>query len=294
MARRTRKGKHKALKILICLLVALALFVALFFFTARRFIVVSDAAWSQVMPTKEFIRIGRNLFLRWYRLSIIQTDISVLANQTDLEAFLNELSHKAVSGVVMFGPVASVKIVEYNIDASQLFSTATVYGIYGTRSTCFDATLSLNPISGWKEAGKTLTSETETMSQNIAIVSDLTGSIYNKAIVSQFPKGMVTEYTKADDSLLFISNTISNMDRLGITIALCPHLEDFYTIFSYNSSISWVVDYKYANIVPKKQLYGIVVLDLASFASNAKLDKDEVRLAGSNGCIMLNYKYDGQ
>ena len=287
------RRKHKAAKrILVAMAVIIAVMAAVtgtFLLTAQRFVVVSDAAWSLVLPKREFSRMRSTLARKWYRLIILQPDVSVFADSQNLESFMYDLNGEVGDGVVLLGPLASSKVVEYNVEASYILENAAVYGIYGAGSALFDATLIPNPESGWRSAASAIAKKTASMSQNIAIVSDSKGSMYNEAIMSQFQTGLVNEYINEDSSRLFISNTIQEMNRLGIVLGLCPHLEEFYNVFNSDETISWVVDYRYSTMVPPKQLYGTVLPDLCGLAKTIPLKKETI-----DGTFDLEFKYNGK
>lgn len=295
-----RRLSRTAKRILIAMAVIVAVMAAAtgtFLLTTRRFVVVSDAAWSLVMPKREFSRMRFALASKWYRLIILQPDASVFADSQSLESFMYDLNDEVGDGVVLLGPLASSKVVEYNVEAYSILEDTAVYGIYGEVSALFDATLIPNPESGWRSAASAIAKKIASMSQNIAIVSDSKGSVYNEAIMSQFQTGMVNEYINEDASRLFVSNTIQEMNRLGIVLGMCPHLEGFYNVFETDDTISWVVDYRYSTIVPSKQLYGTVLPDLSGLANAIPLKKETVRAEISeaiDGTFDLEFKYDGR
>lgn len=295
-----RRLSRTAKRILIAMAVIVAAMAAAtgtFLLTARRFVVVSDAAWSLVMPKREFSRMRFALASKWHRLIILQPDASVFADSQNLESFMYDLNDEVGDGVVLFGPLTSSKVVEYKVEASSILENAAVYGIHGEGSAFFDATLIPNPESGWRSAASAIAKKIASMSQNIAIVSDSMGSVYNEAIMSQFQTGMVNEYINEDASRLFVSNTIQEMNRLGIVLGMCPHLEGFYNVFETDDTISWVVDYRYSTTVPSKQLYGTVLPDLSGLAKTIPLKKEAVRAEISeamDGTFDLEFKYDGR
>ena len=295
------KGLSKTAKrILVAMVVIIAIMAAVvgaFLLTAQRFVVVSDAAWSLVMPKKEFSRMRFALARKWHRLIILQPDASELGDSQSLESFIYDLNDEVGDGVVLFGPLVSSKIVEYNVKASSILEKTAVYGIYGTESPLFDATLVPNPGSGWERAASAVAKKVSSMSQNIAIVSDSKGSIYNEAIMSQFQDKMVSAYINEDSSRLFVSNTIQEMNRLGIVLGMSPHLEGFYNVFTMDETISWIVDYRYSTIVPSKQLYGTVLPDLSGLAKTIPLEKETVLSKTAetiDGTFELEFKYDGK
>lgn len=273
---------------------AVAMVLGLFIITARRFVVVSDAAWSLVMPKREFSRMGFALARKWHRLIIIQPDASEFGDSQSLESFIYSVGDKVGDGVVLMGPLVSSKVVEYEVDAGSILEKAVVYGIYGTESPLFDATLIPKPENGWTDAASAVARKVSSMSRNVAIVSDSQGSVYNEAIMSWFQDGMVSVYINEDASRLFVSNTIQEMNRLGIVFGMCPHLEGFYNVFTMDETISWIVDYRYSTIVPSKQLYGTVLPDLSGLAKTIPLKKEALRTEVSGGTLDLEFKYDGK
>ena len=295
--KRPSKTAKRILVAMAVIVAAMAAATGTFLLTARRFVVVSDAAWSLVMPKREFSRMRFALASKWYRLIILQPDASVFADSQSLESFMYDLNDEVGDGVVLLGPLASSKVVEYNVETSSILEDAAVYGIYGEGSALFDATLIPNPESGWMSAATEMAKKASSMSQNIAIVSDSKGSVYNETIKSQFKTGMVNEYVNEDASRLFVSNTIQEMNRLGIVIGMCPHLEGFYNVFDMDDTISWIVDYRYSTIVPSKQLYGTVLPDLSGLAKTIPLEKETFRAETAetvDRTFELEFKYDGK
>ena len=53
------------------------------------------------------------------------------------------------------------------------------------------------------------------------------------------------------------------MDRQGIVLAMCPYVSTFYRFFSNETTVQWVVDYRFASVVPEKNLYAVVIPDFA-------------------------------
>jgi len=230
---------------------------------------------------------GMNLAFKWHRLKIIEADSTVLSSAQELETFITDLSKNKKVSCVLFGPIASSQITKYNIDASTILRDSVVYGVNSNQSELFDITLCINPQSGWEEASTAVAKENNSIPQNVALVTDTSGTAYKEAIVSQFASNMITEYINENENRLFISNTINKMNKLNTVLAFCPHLKDFYMVFSQDNTISWVVDYKYSTIVPKKQLYGIVLPNLSGFAKTAILEKPQTKQV-----LQLDYKYN--
>lgn len=291
---RGRKASIRIIKVLAVVAALVAAFCAAFLLTAPQFVVVSDAAWSLVLPKAEVSRMRLSLALRWHRLVVVQADASSLADGQALDEFIDDVCNKPKVDAVLFGPVASSKIVEYYLDAGALLADKAVYGIYGTQTGLFDATLVPAVEQGWIQASEAVRDEVVATSRNVAIVSDSKGSVYNEAIVSILPQGMATEYIDEDGARLFVSNTLEDMNRLGIVIGMCPRLDGFYTVFDRDDTISWIVDYRYSTIVPSRQLHGIVLPDLSGFAKTAPLGKQDAKTIGADGLAPLGFKYDGR
>ena len=100
------------------------------------------------------------------------------------------------------------------------------------------------------------------MSQNVALVYESEGISYIEDIVSCFPNGHVSEFKKIPGSSLFPTNTKAAMDEQGIVLALCPYVSSFHRFFVSESTVKWIVDYRFASVVPEENLYGVVMPDL--------------------------------
>ena len=66
-----------------------------------------------------------------------------------------------------------------------------------------------------------------------------------------------------------------------------PDLCDVTRLFSSDSSISWVTDYRLALAVPEKNLYGVVAPDLSALLDTAKSVGK-----GSHTISVLEYRYE--
>lgn len=126
----------------------------------------------------------------------------------------------------------------------------------------FDCTLVSDLESGWIQAAKEVAAEMKTISQNTALVLDLSSSHLESAIKDQFQNGYLSVFLDDGNQRAFTSLTLGEMVRQGIIVALCPYTQTLSDFFKTPNTISWVIDYRFTDAIPPKQLYGIVLPDL--------------------------------
>ena len=77
------------------------------------------------------------------------------------------------------------------------------------------------------------------------------------------------------------------MDELSVSVSMCPYDRRLSDFFKAPGKLCWVVDYRFVPVVPKKQLYGMVVPDLS------KALKDAVKAEkGTASEISVEYDYE--
>ena len=294
-----KKKSKVLLGILIFLLVAVGVVSAIYFVGFDRFVLVSDPAWSYLLPSSEIFSLRLTLAQKGYRLEIVDASASQLDEVSAFTPML--LALKASSeDVVFLGPLASSCAVRFEVDVSALLPNVVVLGLWKEACNNFDVTLVAEVDVGWLEAAKaarsgslTKGSETQTMAQKVAVVYDFDGTSAFEAIKSVLAEDSLLPYYYDGESHLFASNSILSMQQEQVVLAMCPHLEGLYDLVSMDESVSWIVDYRYASIIPKSQLFGIVLPDLSGvMASCLGSDGLDKKAAGeSSAVVMLNYKY---
>lgn len=265
-----KKKTKVLLGLLIFLLVILTALAVVYFVAFERFVLVSDPAWSYLLPSSELFSMRFELAKKGYRLVLYNASASNLDSSSSLTPILLSFD----CSVLFLGPLASASAIRFDINVSNLLEKTLVYGMWAQECNNFDVTLVSNVNAGWQEA------VSQTMAQNIAVVYDYEGKSAYEAIESVTSKNSINAYYNDNQNKFFARNTISDMNEKQVVLALCPHLEDLYDLVSLDNSISWIVDYRYAQIIPKKQLLGIVLPDLSGFVKNMK-----------NSVVTLNYKY---
>ncbi len=303
--------KHKT-KILLGLIIGIVLFfavlAAIYFFAFERFVLVSDPAWSYLLPSSELFSLRATLAVRGYRLVLVKPSASQLDEASAFTPMLLNLNLDKGS-VILLGPLASASAIRFEVDVSALLEQAVVYGMSSQACYNFDVTLVSNVKAGWLEAAKAVLKDSgsgsevgsgssagargkkaQTMAQKVAVVYDFAGTSAFEAINSVIAEDSLAVYFHDGESHLFFSNTVSDMASEQVVLALCPHLENFYELLSLDSSTAWIVDYRYATIVPKSQLFGTVLPDLSGTCA-ASLGLGKRSENELSAVVELEYKY---
>ena len=282
-----KKKSPKLLKIVLriaaLLLLLVLLCTAVYFLFFPKITLVSDSSFQQVYTSSDMWSLRLEYASHGFRLKVMKLADSAFDSE---DAFKSALS-KAKGRAVILSPLASEYCVVNEIRMSELLEKSIVVGIniYPVNE-CFDFTLVPNEKSGWIEAATILEAETSKMSQNVALVYESEVGSYVEDIVSCFPNGHVSEFKKVSGTSLFPTNTLNAMDEQGIVIAMCPYVSSFHRFFVGNTTVQWIVDYRFASVVPKTNLYGIVVPDLSVVIGISKTTEKGAYVSDS-----LPYKY---
>lgn len=283
-------GKRKSpkllkivLRIAALLLLLVLLCTAVYFLFLPKITLVSDSSFQQVYTSSDMWSLRLEYASHGFRLKVMKLADSAFDSA---DAFKSALS-KAKGRAVLLSPLASEYCVVNEIRMSELLEKSIVVGIniYPVNE-CFDFTLVPNEKSGWIEAATILEAETSKMSQNVALVYESEVGSYVEDIVSCFPNGHVSEFKKVSGTSLFPTNTLNAMDEQGIVIAMCPYVSSFHRFFVGNTTVQWIVDYRFASVVPSDNLYGVVVPDLSVVIGISKTTEKGAYVSDS-----LPYKY---
>ena len=271
------------LRIAALLLLLVLLCTAVYFLFFPKITLVSDSSFQQVYTSSDMWSLRLEYASHGFRLKVMKLTDSAFDSE---DAFKSALS-KAKGRAVILSPLASEYCVVNEIRMSELLEKSIVVGIniYPVNE-CFDFTLVPNEKSGWIEAATILEAETSKMSQNVALVYESEVGSYVEDIVSCFPNGHVSEFKKVSGTSLFPTNTLNAMDEQGIVLAMCPYVSSFHRFFVGNTTVQWIVDYRFASVVPKTNLYGIVVPDLSVVIGISKTTEKGAYVSDS-----LPYKY---
>jgi hypothetical protein len=257
---------------------------AVYFLAFDSMALVADDAFIHVVPSGTLGSLRMSLAGKGIRLRVVKLQESTFRS---VDLFTSTLSALKDDYIVL-APVSATYAAKNMIDVSTLNPSSIVLGIHdSSASQYFDCTLVSDEMTGWEKAASALMSETASMSQNVALVYDGKGNDIAQGIVSCFPAGHVTEFEKEGTSRLFASNTLEQMDRLGIVMAMCPYVSGFSSFFDSKSSVSWITDYRLANVVTDGNLYGIVLPDFKSIAEIAGRTQK-----GSHDAAILEYVYE--
>ena len=282
-----KRKSPKLLKIVLCIAALLLLLVllctAVYFLFLPKITLVSDSSFQQVYTSSDMWSLRLEYASHGFRLKVMKLADSAFDSE---DAFKSALS-KAKGRAVTLSPLASEYCVVNEIRMSELLEKSIVVGIniYPVNE-CFDFTLVPNEKSGWIEAATILEAETSKMSQNVALVYESEVGSYVEDIVSCFPNGHVSEFKKVSGTSLFPTNTLNAMDEQGIVIAMCPYVSSFHRFFVGNTTVQWIVDYRFASVVPSDNLYGVVVPDLSVVIGISKTTEKGAYVSDS-----LPYKY---
>ena len=282
-----KRKSPKLLKIVLRIAALLLLFVllctAVYFLFLPKITLVSDSSFQQVYTSSDMWSLRLEYASHGFRLKVMKLADSAFDSE---DAFKSALS-KAKGRAVILSPLASEYCVVNEIRISELLEKSIVVGIniYPVNE-CFDFTLVPNEKSGWIEAATILEAETSKMSQNVALVYESEVGSYVEDIVSCFPNGHVSEFKKVSGTSLFPTNTLNAMDEQGIVIAMCPYVSSFHRFFVGNTTVQWIVDYRFASVVPSDNLYGVVVPDLSVVIGISKTTEKGAYVSDS-----LPYKY---
>ena len=268
--------------VFVLLSVALVL-AAVYILAFPRITFVSDSAFRQVYTSSDLWSLRLDYASHGKRLSVLKLSDSAFDSP---ELFSSALA-KAGGKTVVLSPLASEYAIIEGIDVSSLLEKSIVLGIsMNTDSECFDCTLVPEEVSGWTKAATALAEETSKMSQNVALVYESEVISYIEDIVSCFPVGHVSEFKRLAGTSLFQTNTLAEMDEQGILIAMCPYVASFHRFFNKETSVLWIVDYRFAPVVPEDNLYGVVMPDFGALPDiSGEVEKN------SRGVDVLPYTY---
>lgn len=281
------KRKTKVLLGLCIFLLLIVAVLALVYFVAfERFVLVSDPAWSYLLPSSELSSMRFALAKRGYRLVVFDASASHLDDASSFTPMLLSLK----GSVVLLGPLASASAIRFEVDVSTLLEQAVVYGMWSQACYNFDVTLVSDVNAGWREAAG------QTMAQNVAVVYDSDGSSSFEAIESVISKTSLVEYYDDGSNRWFAKNTVDSMKEKQVVVVFCPHLEGLYNLVALDDSIFWIVDYRYAQMIPKKQLFGIVLPDLKALARDTswRAGFGKKVFGEDSEVVSLLYKYESR
>ncbi len=271
--------------IIISAVAAVALVCTMVYFLAfRTFTVLSDSAFSTVLPKAELRRLGLSLALKGIRLKVdALEDAAFLDEQT----FLQRIGKEKGSWVLL-SPACSAFCVSNGISAVTALPESVVIAMYANPDTeLFDCTLVSSDLSGWIAACDAVSEEMQRTSSNCALIYELDGFRYAKELEQRFAAGRLSVFVDDGESRIFVSDTASELDRQNIVLALSPYEGRLHDFFSKPGTVRWVVDYRFAPAVPESQLYGVVTPDLESAIETAlRCEK------GSFSAIDLEYTYE--
>lgn len=275
---------RKTLVIAVSAVAALAIVCTLIYmFAFRTLTIVSDGAFSLVLPKSTMRNLRTSMFFRGIRVRTVYIENSAFDSP---QAFSSRLE-KVKGRYVLLGPVSASYAKSNDINVSQLLKKSTVFAMYGEKSSLFDCTLVSDEKSGWIKAAEALASEFEKTAQNVALIYENDTIPFIQDIRNCFSEARLSVFEDDGHSKLFASETLKKTDELSIVVAMCPYDSRLNDFFKAPGTMSWVVDYRFANSVAPKQLYGIVVPSLSrAIKSVLKTEK------GSSSVVEMEYDYE--
>ena len=274
----------KPIVIAISAILALAIVLTLVYFLAfRTLTIVSDSAFSLVLPKATMRSIRTTMAAKGIR---VRTEVLTVNDFDDKDTFVSRIE-KVKGSYVLLSPVSSAFAASKRINVSQILEDSTVIAMYGEKSSLFDCTLVSDEKSGWVEAAQKLSSDFEKTASNVSLIYENGKVPYIQDIKSFFPESRLSVFEDNGQSKLFASETLKKTDELSIVVSMCPYYSRLGDFFKNPGSLCWVVDYRFVPVVPKKQLYGMVVPDLSQALKEAiKTEK------GSESEITVEYGYE--
>ena len=270
--------RKKPLVIAISAVLALLLVCTLIYlFAFKTLTIVSDNAFSVVLPRFSMATKG------------IRIKVETLENDAfdSTEAFVSRLE-KIKGKWVLLSPLSSAFADSNRINVSELLPKSIVIAMYNEKaSSLFDCTLVSDEKSGWIKAAEALSSEFEKTSSNVALIYERDTVPYVQDIEDCFSESRLSVFNDDGASKLFFSETLKKADELSIVVAMCPYDSRLNDFFKTPGTLCWVVDYRFANTVAPKQLYGKVV---PAFARSLKAVLNTEK--GSSTVATLEYDYE--
>lgn len=277
---KVRRGK--LVVSIVCLAVLLSL-CALYFLAFPTFTMVSDPAWSACFTFSDVLKLRFSYLLDGYRLRIVRLESDSFYDIGIFSARLGRLGGR----YVLLGPVSTSYAVSNGLDVLTLLGSSIVLGMGSSGSSQFDALMISDEKSGWESAARALARESSGSSSNVALVYDSTMVPFASDIIGCFGANAVSAFDRSGYGNLYADDVRKAMDKQSIAIAMCPYVGDFEQFFKSESSISWVVDYRFSEAVPSSNLYGVVHPVLTGLVERAAgISK------GSHETLALEYEYE--
>ena len=282
---KVRRKKRKTLPIILFAVLALVLVCsAVYFLVFPTFTIVSDNAFSQVLPKATVRRLGLSLASKGIRLRIENIGDDSFFNDSLFSARIR----KVKGDWVLLGPVSATYAITEGINVSDILQRSVVFALHGNNhSGLFDCNLVSDEKTGWIRAAKQIAEEFSTTSRNAALIYEKNSISYSEDIIDCFENGRLSVFADEKGSSLFVSETKKEMENLGIVVAMCPAEKKLGDFFKTADTLFWVVDYRYAPAVPSGRLYAMVVPDFeGAFEKMMEVRK------GSSSTLTLEYLYE--
>ena len=262
----SKMGKW-ALRIALAVLALLLVSCAVYFLFFPRITLVADSSFVQVYPSSEIWKLRWDYASHGRRLCVLKLADSSFDSPDGFKAAVSGARGKTV----VLSPIVSEYSIQEEIDVSALLSRSIVLGIHTNSGTgCFDCTLVPDEKSGWIEAATSLEADTSKMSCNVALVYEYESITFAEDIISCFPTGHVSVFQRMPGTSLFQTNTLAEFDEQGIVFAMCPYVTSFHRFFTKETAVQWITDYRFSQVVPADNLYGLVTPDFEAVLGIAK------------------------
>lgn len=204
----------------------------------------------------------------------VTVDAPALTGPGGLESEIDDLILRYEPKVVIFSPLVS-SLMASSSSVAELFDGEPLFVATGTVSDDgrFDIVCTPRSGAGWDDAAAYLAVGDDEPPYSVALLftqGDEAGEVA-KAAFESASEGRNQELfvrEKAPDSgSKWAANVQDELARHSALQVMALPMEGFATLFETDGGLSWIVDARYASIVPERALIGVVADDLgATFA----------------------------
>lgn len=270
--------KRFLLPIIISSILVLAIgggFLWLFFPLREEVLIISDNRYMENhIPVREQWKLRFSLASMGKNLRMETIGFNTLGNPDNLNKLISE-TRTSDTSLVVFSPLITSDIVLHHDIWRQRLSLLrdegiTSVGIGVAPEGLFEFLLTYeNPSSGWSEAAKALSllsKENPLPTVLLYTAGDSTVDA-NAALFEQQYQERVLEVLPASSSTkAAITATVEKLSDMGALYVVSPYLEDLaqYVSEADDLKLRWIVDALYTQVIPRRNLEGVITDDLKS------------------------------